>query len=146
MWMVTHLSTSRIAPEQHSPSKRVTGGSITQNSDEKLKTDIANLDYEACQRVFDKVEAKTYRRIDYETDKTRCGFIAQDVEVVLPESMQNIIGKYRYKLDAEAEELEYVGIDYSRLSSVILWGVCKIQQQQLANLSARVVALEGKRI
>jgi len=124
----------------------VTGGSITQNSDEKLKTDVANLDYEACKRVFDKVEAKTYRRIDYETDKTRCGFIAQDVEVVLPESMQNIIGKYRYKLDAEAEELEYVGIDYSRLSSVILWGVCKIQQQQLANLSARVVALEGKRI
>ena len=114
--------------------------------DEKLNTDIANLDYEACQRVFDKVDAKTYRRIDYETDKTRCGFIAQEVEGVLPESMQNIIGKYRYKPDAEAEEMEYVGIDYSRLSSVILWGVCKIQQQQLANLSARVVALEGKRI
>ena len=63
---------------------------------------------------------------------------------MLPEAMQNIIGRYPYKPDAEAEEMECIGIDYSRLSSVILWGVCKIQRQQLADLCARVVALESK--
>ena len=62
-------------------------GAITRNSDKKLKTDSENLYYEACTSVFDKVAATAYRRLDYETDKRRCGFIAQDVEVVLPESI-----------------------------------------------------------
>ena len=82
------------------------------------------------------VDPQVYKRTD--TGETRCGFVAQQVQAVLPATMQNIVGT----TDAEKGLL---GIDYARLASVVLWGVAKQQQQQIADLTARIAALETKR-
>ena len=59
--------------------------------------------------------------------------------------MQNIVEPYLHKPSEQEEEEEYFGIDYARLASVVLWGVLKNQQQQIAALTVRVEALEAKR-
>ena len=63
------------------------GGTLTQNSDQRIKTDIATLPYGDCQQVFDAIEPRQYKRTDYEPDKIRCGFIAQEVKAILPDSV-----------------------------------------------------------
>ncbi len=60
--------------------------------------------------------------------------------------MQNIVAPYMHKPSEREEEEEYLGIDYARLASVVLWGVVKNQQAWLAALTARVVALEAKKM
>ena len=121
------------------------GGTLTQNSDERLKTEITDLPHSQCQAVFDAIEVKQYKRTDFETDKLRCGFVAQQVRAVLPEAMQNIVASYMHKPSEEADEEEYYGIDYARLASCVLWGVVKNQQAQIADLTARLGALEVKK-
>jgi hypothetical protein len=118
-------------------------GTTIASSDERLKTNVTNLPYAACQQVFDAIEARQYRRTDIETDKLRCGFIAQEVQAALPESMQNVVKPYPHTPVDGGDTVEYLGVDYARLTTV-LWGVCKNQQAQLAALTARVVALESK--
>ena len=124
----------------------VVGGTLTQNSDARIKTDIHDLPASQCQAVFDSIEARTYKRTDIETDKLRCGFIAQEVQKALPESMQNIVAPYTHtSTDENGQEIheEHLGVDYARLAAVTLWGVCKAQQAQLTDLTARIAALEG---
>ena len=66
------------------------------------------------------------------------------MKAILPESMQNIVAPYMHKPSEQEEEEEYLGIDYARLASVVLWGVVKNQQQLITDLTARVAALETK--
>merc|ERR1711966_77313 len=119
-------------------------GTLTQNSDERLKTEITDLPHSQCQEVFDALEAKQYKRTDFETDKTRCGFIAQEVKSILPEAMQNIVASYMHKPSEDADEEEYYGIDYARLAAVVLWGVTKNQQTQIKELKNRIEIIESK--
>jgi len=97
--------------------------------------DIADIDADMCQMVFNAVEPKTYKRTDFEPDKTRVGFIAQDLKAVLPAEFQNIVGTYGMPLEEDGPDVEMYGVDYARLTT-ILWSVVK-------NLQARVDRLEA---
>ena len=94
-------------------------------------------------RVFDGVNVRTYRRNDYESTKTRIGFISQEVEDALPTEFQNIVGEYT-KEDESKDPIALKTLDYSRLVC-ILWGVCKNQQAELAALTSRVTTLEANK-
>ena len=83
---------------------------------------------EQCVQIFDKVSVKTYKRNDFETEKTRIGFLAQDWQEALPTDFQNIVS-------ASGED-DMLGLDYARISCV-LWNVCK-------SLQTRITALEGQ--
>ena len=86
--------------------------------------------------------ASGQRRNDYESTKTRIGFISQEVEDALPTELQNIVGEYT-KEEEGKEPIALKTLDYSRLVC-ILWGVCKNQEHQIAALTARVTTLEAK--
>ena len=73
---------------------------------------------------------KTYLRHDLQGKPSRIGFIAQDLEAVIPEEWTNLVGEST----KDAGQL-IKGLDYARLTA-ILWSVCK-------NLDARVKQLEG---
>ena len=121
----------------------VCAGTVTQNSDRQLKEDIRDADLQSITSVFDSVNVRTYRRKDYETTRTRIGFISQEVEAVLPTEFQNIVGEYT-KEEEGKDPIALKTLDYSRLVC-ILWGVCKNQQAELAALTSRVITLEAKR-
>ena len=107
---------------------------IIQTSDARIKENIANCDLDEIQAVFDQVEVKQYQRTD--VPGNRIGFIANDLAAALPDEWGNIT---RMTYDTGTP---LWGLDYARLGSTILWGVCKKQQAQLAALTARVAALE----
>jgi hypothetical protein len=112
-------------------------GTFTSASDKKLKKDVRNASIDACQTVFDKIDAKVYKRNDIETTSDRIGFIAQDFQENLPPEFQNIVSVNPSR--PEDREEAVMGLDYGRLTA-ILWGVVKKQQKQIDNLIAKVNA------
>ena len=81
----------------------------------------------------------TYTRNDG-VNGPRVGFVAQHLQAAIGEDskLQNIV------MPVYTDGPPLLGLDYARLS-VILWGVCKNQQAELAALTARVSALESKK-
>ena len=121
----------------------VCAGTVTQNSDRQLKEDIRDADIQSITSVFDSVNVRTYKRNDYETTRTRIGFISQEVEAALPTEFQNIVGEYT-KEEEGKDPIALKTLDYSRLVC-ILWGVCKNQQAELTTLTSRVTTLEANK-
>ena len=120
----------------------VCAGTVTQNSDRQLKEDIRDADIHSIASVFDSMNVRTYKRNDYETTRTRIGFISQEVEAALPTEFRNIVGEYK-KEEEGKDPIALKTLDYSRLVC-ILWGVCKNQERQIEALTARVTTLETK--
>jgi hypothetical protein len=126
----------------------ITCTSVSQTSDERVKTNIKPASLDAVQQVFNAVQVQTYTRTDG-VDGSRIGFIAQHMEAALEDTgFDNIMGTTRKHTPPEAPECEepepgeeLLTIDHSRLVA-ILWGVCKNQQKQLQELTARVALLE----
>ena len=91
------------------------------------------------QAIFDAVEVKTYEHNDMGGQK-RVGFIAQEIEAVLPENYRHIVGQGTISRDKNEEgdpiEETIKTVDYALLVAV-LWGTCK-------NLEKRVQALEAR--
>ena len=118
-------------------------GSTYSASDNRLKDEQKNVDEDACMNVLRSITPKTYKRND-RNNESRLGFIAQEVEAVIPKEWSNIVSNIE-KID----EVRSVGdtitlentttmksLDYSRLCT-ILWSVCK-------NLDRRITELENK--
>ena len=80
-------------------------------------------------------------RIDL-NGQARCGFIAQDLEAVLPESYRHIVGEGTITRgeteEGEPIEENFLTVDYARLVTV-LWGTCK-------NLQSRIEVLESRNL
>jgi len=110
--------------------------SLTQTSDESIKENIEPASLDELQSIFDRVEVKQYNRTDIPGD--RVGFIAQDIKsaISVDSKLQNIV-KSIYSAEAPL-----LGLDYARLASTVLWGVCKKQQALIADLDARLKVLE----
>jgi len=119
----------------------ITCVSLTQTSDQSIKQNIAPASLEELQRVFDAVSVKTYERVDI--PGSRVGFVAQDIQAVISSDskLQNIVNP----LYSNKPAPPLLGVDYARLASTILWGVCKNQQAQIADLNARLKVLESKK-
>ena len=111
----------------------MTAQSFITASDESIKEDVQSVDTEACMTMLKNIEAKTYTRNDLETADTRVGYIAQHVQQFAPPEFTNLTAKI-------SEDI--LGLDYSRVGSPILWTICRKQQEQIENLTARLTALE----
>ena len=115
-------------------SATVTAQGYITTSDERIKNNISHASCEELQKVFNKIDVKTYNRSDVDGG-SRVGFIAQDFQEALSDTLfQNIVHRV-------CNEEPTLGLDYSRLTC-ILWGVCKTQKAELAALADRVIALE----
>jgi hypothetical protein len=118
---------------------RVTAGQYFSTSDKRIKTDVQDASLEACQRIFDAVVPKVYERTDVPGQR-RVGFIAQHIQGAAPPEFANLWGT---RPGADGQEL--LTIDYSRIASCVLWGVVKLQQAQIADLTSRLEALEEQK-
>ena len=106
-------------------------GSLTQNSDARLKDNVEDVELNDCMNMLQNINVKTYTRNDMEEGNKRIGFIAQDVKHNLPEKFDNII---RAITDEGEEEL--LTMDYARMVC-ILWKVVQNQEERIKHLEGR---------
>lgn len=102
-------------------------GTLTQNSDIRVKENIVEIP-----NAIDKIKAMRgvyYNRTDFNTDVTKVGVIAQEVEAVLPEVI------------LEAPDTELKSVAYAELTALLINGI-KEQQTYIEGLEARIAALE----
>ena len=116
----------------------VYSGSQTSVSDQRLKTDVSELDSGLLLDFCNSLSPSMYSRTDL-TPQPRLGLIAQDVESALsthalPKSP--LIGKLYQSIEKDGEIEELMGLDYARLS-VCLLGAVK-------ELTTRITQLESQ--
>ena len=95
-----------------------------------IKTKIENASLTKIQEAFDAIEVKQYERTDI--PGPRIGFIADDFQAALPEEFDNIVHSHY------TEDGNMLALDYARLGSTLLWGVCKNQQERISRLETTV--------
>jgi len=135
-----------------------TMGSMTANSDARVKTDIQDADRSSLRAIFDRTEPRVYRRTDMNDDRLdmdgnvipggepewRLGFISQELQTAIAVSGASPMFT---NLVIEGSD-GLLKLDYSRYTCVIAsvlksaLGVIENQQIALAALTARVRALE----
>jgi hypothetical protein len=114
------------------------------NSDAKLKDDVAPVDSEKALEVLKAVEPMTYRRNDIADDSPRLGFIAQHVQKAVPPEWANLVGTTggspEYVDDdgnTVPAKASTVTLDYSRLCAV-LWSTNRSMLTRIESLEARL--------
>ena len=102
-------------------------------SDERLKTDIEDVDtdFTSC---IKNVKVKTFK---YKDDKYKTndnyGFIAQELKEHLPKECKNIVKENKDKTSDD----KFLSINYMKLS-VVLWKCCQEQQSKIEHLEASI--------
>ena len=102
-------------------------GTLTQNSDSRVKENVVEID-----NCISKVQAMRgvyYNRTDFNTEVTKVGVIAQEVEAVLPE------------LILEASDTGLKSVAYAELTAVLINAI-KEQQEIIEDLKTRITKLE----
>ncbi len=103
-------------------------GTITQNSDARTKENVVEIS--DCISKVKSMRGVYYNRTDFNTDVTKVGVIAQEVEAVLPE------------LVLESPETGLKSVAYSELTSVLINAI-KEQQEIIEDLKTRITKLEN---
>ena len=109
----------------------ISSSGLTNSSDERLKSDIEDMDNKYIQ-IADSLKPKTFKYKDDDLSKTNMGFIAQDLEAIISEL--GIESESFAPLSKDEEG--YMGINYIQLIP-ILWA--KVQE-----LSKEVEKLKSK--
>jgi len=103
-------------------------GTLTQNSDSRVKENVVEIG-----NCISKVQAMRgvyYNRTDFNTEVTKVGVIAQEVEAVLPE------------LILEASDTGLKSVAYAELTAVLINAI-KEQQEIIEDLKTRITKLEN---
>ena len=115
-------------------------------SDERLKTDIEDVDtdFTSCIKHV-KVKTFKYKDDKYKTNDNY-GFIAQELQKHLPKECKHIVKENKVKNEDET----FLSINYMKLS-VVLWGALQEQIELVSKLESRlfdaedeIKALKGK--
>jgi hypothetical protein len=103
-------------------------GTITQNSDVRIKENVVEIS--DCISKVQAMRGVYYNRTDFNTEVTKVGVIAQEVEAVLPE------------LVLDSPETGLKSVAYSELTSVLINAI-KEQQEIIEDLKTRITKLEN---
>jgi hypothetical protein len=113
-------------------------GTLTENSDKRLKTNITDVDEDKMINIFNNINVKKYNRIDKENEE-EIGIIADDLQEVLGDEYMGLIDIH----DVDENVKNMKSISYSKLS-LILWSVVKKQQRQIDELIELVNKPKGR--
>ncbi len=116
-------------------------GSLTHTSDRRLKENVNDLSGSLDKLA--RLNGKSYTLIDDEEGQTEFGFIAQEVEEVFPEVVQEV---QQYELDENGEEttkeVNYLGVSYVQLIAPMVEAIKELKSQN-ETLEARIESLEN---
>ena len=102
-------------------------GTLTQNSDSRVKENVVEIG--DCISKVQAMRGVYYNRTDFNTEVTKVGVIAQEVEAVLPELI----------LESPDDGLKSVA--YAELTAVLINAI-KEQQEIIEDLKTRIIKLE----
>ena len=105
-------------------------GNVTEYSDARLKKDVVPLTN--CLDKINALNGVNYKRIGEDTDRLECGFIAQEVQKVIPEVIIE-----------QADEEKTLTMDYARLTSYLVEAVKELTSK-VKDLEAHIKTLESK--
>ena len=111
-----------------STANMTVNGTITQNSDARVKENVVEIG--DCISKVQAMKGVYYNRTDFNTETKKVGVIAQDVEAVLPE------------LIIESPEDGLKSVAYSELTAVLINAI-KEQQEIIEDLKTRITKLEN---
>ena len=117
-------------------------GSVTENSDSKLKTDIRGLD--SMLPIIENLRPVKYKRIAQPTDDDKTtadyyGFIAQEVSPVLPDLVHS---NQDTNFDGSPTGTLTLSISYTEMIPILTKAIQE-QQEQIDELKAQVAALQN---
>lgn len=98
------------------PHVTITGNDIFIKSDERIKTNIIDMDLSYCDKVMD-LRPRTFTLVSDITSKKRMGFIAQEIEEVFPSLVCNYCND------------ETKSVNYLELIPVLLLKIQDLQKQ-----------------
>ena len=110
-----------------STANMTVNGTITQNSDIRIKENVIEIG--DCISKVQAMRGVYYNRTDFNTEVTKVGVIAQEVEAVLPE------------LILESPDDGFKSVAYSELTAVLINAI-KEQQEIIEDLKTRITKLE----
>lgn len=100
----------------------VFSGDVTAFSDRRLKKDIVDIDSTTALSKVLKLQGVNYKRIGNDTDRVQCGFIAQDLQKVIPEVVH-----------VQPDEDSTLTVDYAKMNAYLVEAI-KEQQKQIETL------------
>ena len=112
----------------------ILAGSLTQNSDRRLKKDITDLQYGLSEIV--KLQPKTYHWKNNTQSKRSLGLIAQDVQSIIPEIV-----------NTQENDAKTLGISYTELIPVLINAIKELKQENTSlrsDISALQELVQGK--
>ena len=116
-------------------------GQVTYDTSSRLvKTDIADSPYGI--DIVKQLKPRKYKRTDQETTPVEIGFIADEVQPLIPEIVP-IGPKSIYTKDESDTELIPVNVDYQKLT-VVLTTALKEAITKIETLETEVAALKAK--
>ncbi|MEZ5018454.1 MAG: tail fiber domain-containing protein [Flavipsychrobacter sp.] len=123
-------------------------GALNSTSDKKFKENIKPI--ENAIDIITKLQSKTYTfKSDFKTfnfdEGNQFGFIAQDVEKVLPELVNKATNPARYDVNGikTAEEVEFKAVEYVQLIPILTAGIQE-QQAIIKSQNERIETLEDR--
>lgn len=107
----------------------VFSGNVVTYSDRRLKKDVKPLE-NALEKVM-KLDGVNYKRIGNDTDRVECGFIAQDLQEVIPEVVIE-----------QTDEDKTLAVDYAKLNAYLVEAI-KEQQKMIEELKYQIDEIKG---
>ena len=116
------------------PAPYTLEGDLVDTSDKTKKYDIKSIEHNFTE-IVKQIEPKTFKMNDEKEigiTKNHLGFIANEIEEVIPDEWENIV----MTDDEGIKKLSYVKL------TGILWGVCREQQNKIEHLESSVYELQ----
>lgn len=107
----------------------VFSGNVVAYSDRRLKKDVKPLE-NALEKVM-KLDGVNYKRIGNDTDRVECGFIAQDLQEVIPEVVIE-----------QTDEDKTLAVDYAKMNAYLVEAI-KEQQKMIEELKYQIDEIKG---
>jgi hypothetical protein len=116
----------------------VNGTTVT--SDRTLKDNIQDVNVDDCLHIFNNLKVKSF---DWKrTGRPSLGFIAQEVEEILPLSNNyDIVSESEYQPTPDDEPMMIKTVDYTKLNTM-LYVVIKEQQKRIDSLETKLANIE----
>jgi hypothetical protein len=115
-------------------------GGTTITSDRTLKDNIQDVSVDDCLHIFNNLKVKSF---DWKrTGRPSLGFIAQEVEEILPQSNHyDIVSESKYQPTPDDEPMMIKTVDYTKLNTM-LYVVIQEQQKRIDSLETRLANIE----